>query len=284
MGASGLVGQALCSELQASGHQWTGFSRNPTGRSGQWRHLSEGFAGLSALVNLAGDPIDKRWTDENKIRFHQSRVGVTQDIVALLKKSAPESRPQTFLNASAVGFYGSQEDNLLTEDSPAGQDYLATLCHEWEAAAEKAESLGVRVLYGRIGVVLGSQASSWKRMKLIFSLGAGGRLGSGQQYWPIVHLEDVVGGIIHALESPAIRGPVNLVGPTTVTNADFTRALGATLNRPTLIPTPGFALKLVLGGFSEALLASYRVSPTVLAKTGYQFRHRELGALLESLN
>lgn len=245
--------------------------------------MEEGFHGLDAVVNVAGDSIDKRWTDENKKRFHQSRVGVTEDLVAQLEKLPENERPGALVNASAVGFYGNQGEAVLTEDSPAGDGYLSELCQEWEAAAAKAESLGVRVVYGRIGVVLGKEADAWKRMKLIFSLGGGGKLGSGQQYWPLVHLEDVAGGMVHALETEEVRGPLNLVGQSTVTNAEFTRTLGSVLNRPAFLPVPAFALKLVFGGFAEALLASYRVEARLLENTSYQFSHPDLRTLLESL-
>jgi uncharacterized protein (TIGR01777 family) len=283
IGASGLVGGAICSALEKAGHSWIGFSRSPKGREGEWRALEDGFAGLDAVVNVAGDSIDKRWTDENKKKFYQSRVGVTDQVVAQLARLAPAERPRVFVNASAVGYYGDQGDRVLDESSPAGTGYLAELCEQWEEAAWKAEELEVRVVCGRIGVVLGSEASAWQRMKLIFSLGAGGRLGSGEQYWPLVHLEDVAGGVLHALEKDTISGPLNLVSECTVTNAEFTKILGSVLRRPTILPAPAFALKLVLGGFAEALLASYRAQPGVLKKTGYQFRYPDLRGLLESL-
>lgn len=283
IGASGLVGGAVCSALEKAGHRWVGFSRSPEGRDGQWRTLEEGFSGLDALVNLAGESIDKRWSEENKQRFHQSRVGVTEELVAQVAAMPAEERPRVLVNASAVGYYGDQGETVLDESSPAGTGYLAELCQEWEAAAEKVSTCGVRVVFGRIGVVLGPEASAWKRMKLVFSLGGGGRIGPGSQYWPIVHLEDVAGGIVHALETETISGPLNLVGLTTVTNATFTEALARVLHRPAFLPAPAFALKLVLGGFAEALLASYRVEPEVLKKSGYSFSHPDLSELLQSL-
>ena len=245
--------------------------------------MSDGFSGLDAVVNVAGDAIDKRWTDENKKRFHESRVGVTSDIVHSLAQLPEEERPQILVNASAVGYYGDQGDSILTEASPQGEGYLAELCEEWEAAAVKGESLGVRVVLGRIGVVLGKDAASWKKMKPIFLMGGGGKLGSGKQYWPLVHLDDVAGGIVHALETEAIRGAMNLVGTTTVKNQEFTKTLASVLKRPAVLPVPAFALKLAFGGFAEALLASHRVEASVLKESGYQFEHPDLRELLASL-
>lgn len=283
IGASGLVGGAVRLALEEAGHSWVGFSRKPEGRDGEWRSIEEGFAGIDAVINVAGESIAKRWTDENKKRFHESRVGVTGDLVALFAELPPDSRPKVLLNASAVGYYGDQGDRVLSEQSPQGTGYLAELCEEWEAAAIKAESLGVRVVLGRIGVVLGREAEAWTRMKLIFKLGAGGRLGKGTQYWPTVHLDDVAGGMVHAIETESLTGPVNLVGPVPVTNARFTQELASVLHRPAFFPVPPFALQLALGDFSMALLASYRVEPTVLLQSGYQFRYPELNTLLESL-
>lgn len=284
IGASGLVGGAVLTALVEAGHTWVGFSRSPQGREGDWRSLDDGFSGLDAIVNVAGDSIDKRWTDENKKRFHQSRVGVTEDIVKHIKALPEGDRPSVFLNASAVGFYGDQADKVLTESSPQGEGYLSELCEEWEAAAVKVESEGVRVVLGRIGVVLGSEALAWKRMKPVFLLGGGGRLGTGRQYWPMVHLKDVAGGIVHALQTESIHGPLNLVSPATVTNAEFTKTLASVLSRPALIPVPAFALRLVFGGFAEALLASYRVEPSLLEESGYLFLYPDLEKLLSSLD
>lgn len=283
VGASGLIGGAVLTALEQNGHQWVGFSRSPAGRKGEWRTLQDGLSGLDAIVNLAGDSIDKRWTDENKKRFYESRVGVTEDIVAALKELPASERPGILVNASAVGYYGDQADTVLTEAADQGTGYLAELCEQWEAAAEKAKALGLRVVLGRIGVVLASQASAWQRMKPVFSIGIGGKLGSGKQYWPIVHVDDITGAILHILTQDAISGPVNLVGQTTVTNTEFTQSLGQLLSRPTIFSVPAFALKLVFGGFSDALLASYRVEADVLQKSGYSFKYPTLAKLLSAL-
>ena len=277
------MGSAVRAALEAGGHQWVGFSRSPEGRAGEWRSMADGFSGLDAVVNVAGDAIDKRWTDENKKRFHESRVGVTEKIVDSLARMPSEERPKTLLNASGISYYGDQGDSILTEDSPQGEGYLAGLCEDWEGAAMKAEDFEVRVVIGRIGLVLGKEAPAWKKMKPIFQLGGGGKLGSGEQFWPAVHVDDVAGGVVHALGTEVIRGAMNLVGKTTVTNAEFTKALASVLNRPAVLPVPAFALKLVFGEFAEELLASHRVQPGVLEQTGYHFKHPELRGLLESL-
>lgn len=283
VGASGLVGTAVRAALEKHGHEWIGFSRTPKGKEGEWRSLEEGFAGVDAVVNVAGESIAKRWSDQSKKLFHQSRVGLTEFIVKSLKGMAKDERPKVLINASAVGYYGDQGASVLTEASELGKGYLADLCEEWEAVAEKAQSLGVRVVLGRIGVVLGEDSEAWKKMKMGFSLGMGGRLGDGEQFWPVVHLDDVAGGILHCLDQDYIHGPVNLVGPTTVTNAVFTDTLGAVLKRPTVLTVPAFVLKVVFGDFADALLASYRVEPTILEKSGYNFLHPDLAGLLVSL-
>ncbi|MDP0491892.1 MAG: TIGR01777 family oxidoreductase [Verrucomicrobiota bacterium JB023] len=283
VGASGLVGTELRALLEEMGHSWIGFSRSPEGREGEWRKLEDGFAGLDAVVNVAGESVAQRWTEENKKKFHASRVGVTRKVVDGLRSLPEGERPGVLVNASAVGYYGSRGEEELTEEKDAGDDYLARLCIEWEGAAKEAEALGVRVVCGRIGVVLGQGADAWKRMRIIFNLGAGGRLGSGKQFWPWVHIRDVVGGIAHALETGDVSGPLNLTGPNPVTNAEFTKVLGSALGRPAVLPVPPFALKIALGDFAEALLASYRVLPKKLEETGYQFRFSSLSEALLDL-
>jgi len=283
IGASGLVGEAVRELLNARGHQWVGFSRSPAGREGEWRSLDDGLQGLDAIVNLAGESIAQRWNEGNKQRFHQSRVGVTSQLVETIAKMPSEARPQVLLNASAVGYYGDQGEQILTESSPLGTGYLAELCEEWERVATPVQELGVRLVFGRIGVVLGAKSDAWTRMKTAFSLGAGGRLGTGKQYWPWVHVRDVAGGILFALENESIVGPLNLVSPAPVTNSDFTQALGNALHRPTLFPVPAFGLHLVLGGFAEALLASYRVEPKALLDADYDFEFDSLSETFEEL-
>ena len=283
VGASGLVGTALCELLAKEGHTWVGYSRKPKGKKGEWCSLEEGFAGLDAIVNLAGESVAQRWTEAKRAEFYRSRVDLTKSVVAGIEKLPEGERPEILFNASAVGYYGDQGTQVLIEDSPAGTGFLAELCVAWEEAACEAESLGVRVCLGRSGVVLSKKSEAWKKMRRVFGLGLGGRLGSGEQYWPVVHVDDVAGGILHALTDKEISGAVNLVGATPVTNQVFTEEVGKTLKRPTLFPAPAFGLQLILGDFSQALLDSYRVMPAELEHRGYEFRYQNLTDLLASL-
>lgn len=260
-----------------------GFSRTPEGREGSWRSLDDGFAGLDAVVNVAGDPINKRWTEENKKRFHESRVGVTERAIAEIAKLPEGERPKVLFNVSGVSCYQDQGDTVLTEESALGSGYLAELCEQWEGAAQPVKDLGVRLVIGRLGVVMGRQSDAFKQMKLVFQMGGGGKLGSGEQYWPWIHLKDVAGGIVFALENDAVDGLVNLVGPNPLKNAEFTKILAKAVNRPAIIPVPAFALKLVLGGFSQALLASCRAVPKVLEQAGYEFQFSSLEATFADL-
>jgi len=235
------------------------------------------LSGCEALINLAGEPIDQRWTAARKKKFYESRVTLSER----LSSATRESEVRVFLNASAIGFYGDRGDDLLPELASVGEGYLADLCLKWEAAGDTLSN--VRVCYLRTGVVLGEGGRAWEKLAKIFGLGLGGRLGSGTQWMPWIHLADEVGGIIHCLENE-IAGPVNLVAPGSVRNSDFTKALGGALKRPAILPAPAFILKLILGDFAEeCLLASCRVVPAVLEKSGYQFQFPELNEALADL-
>jgi uncharacterized protein (TIGR01777 family) len=235
---------------------------------------------LDAIVNLAGEGIDKRWTDANKSRFRESRVGVTDVIVRGVKRA--ESGPKVFLNGTAVGIYGDRGDELLNEGAVAGEGYLAELCEDWERAADPAVVLGVRVLKWRTGVVLGRGGAAWDKMRFAFSLGLGGRLGGGHQWMPWIHVEDLVGGMLHMIGTE-FSGPVNAVAPNAERNSEFTRKLAKALHRPAIMHAPGWALRLGLGGFADALLASQRAVPEVLLKEGYRFRFPTLDEALSEL-
>jgi uncharacterized protein (TIGR01777 family) len=219
-----------------------------------------------------------RWTVERKRRIRDSRVLGTRHLVAGL--AAEESRPRVLVSASAVGFYGDRGDEELDETSSAGQGFLAEVCAEWEREALEAERLGIRVVCARIGIVLAHGGGAMAKMITPFRLGAGGRLGSGKQWMPWVHLDDVVGILMHASRDARIRGAVNAVGPGPVTNADFTRALGRALHRPAVLPVPSLALRVAFGDMSEILVASQRVFPRAAERTGYAFAHPELGGAL----
>ncbi len=287
IGASGSIGKVLVDRLEAAGHQVIGVSRSP--REG-WRELGpECLAGAEAVVNLAGDRIDKRWNESNKKAFWQSRVGLAQDISRWIE--AMDTPPRVWVNASAIGIYGDGGDQVLDEDSPVGEGYLAELCEAWEEAASIPASSGknveentvTRIVHARIGVVLGKSTMAWQRMAKVFSLGLGGRLGSGAQWFPWVHMDDVVGGLIHALECGEIHGALNLVAPEPLRNRDFTQKVARAYAKPALFHAPAFGLKLALGGFATALLASHRVEPTRLIEADYPFAYPTLEEALEKL-
>ncbi len=288
IGVTGFVGRGLPELLQAQGIATTGVSRSGTGAVAgvdRWQTPAAlDFTGHQAVINLAGEPIDQRWTEAKKLLFHESRICLTQRVVAALAKLPPEQRPRVLVNASAVGFYGDRGDELLTESAPTGSGYLAGLCAQWEQAALAAEALGVRVVSVRIGIVLGRDGSAFKKLRLVFKSGIGGRLGSGRQWMPWVHLADLRAAMVHAVVSETLTGPVNATAPAPERNVDFTRKLAAAVHRPAIFPVPGFMLKLVLGGFGGALLEGQKAIPAALEKDGFKFRFPTLeGALADLL-
>ena len=240
--------------------------------------------GVEAVFNLAGDPVVQgRWTTEKKRRIRDSRVIGTRNLVAAL--AAAQSRPRVLVSASAVGYYGDQGDRECDEDSPRGGGFLAEVCAEWEREALAAEELGVRVVLARIGIVLAPGGGALQRMVAPFRLGAGGPLGSGRQWMPWVHVDDVIGLLRHAARNTSVRGALNVVAPAPARNADFTRALARQLHRPALLFVPRAALRLAFGEMSDVLLASQRVAPRQAERSGYVFRYPELrGALAAVLS
>ena len=270
IGASGWIGVHLCKALRAKGWTVTGFSRSQQEDEDiTWRQWDgEGsidLQGLCAVINLAGEAIDQRWTAKRKMVFRKSRVDLTQD----LSDSISKSEVEVLLNASAIGIYGDRGDEELPEGACNGEGYLAGLCRDWENSVEVPDS--VRTVFLRTGVVLGRGGRAWDKMSGIFKWGIGGKLGNGRQWMPWIHLQDEIGGIIYCLEN-YVRGPVNLVAPESVRNAKFTMAVGHAMKRPTPFPAPAFLLKLLLGGFAkEGLLASTKVVPEVLLNAGYAF-------------
>lgn len=282
IGASGWLGSHLAKKLINAGWEVTGFSRSERPddeiRWRQWAgkgpvDLSE----LSAVINLAGEAIDQRWTAARKVAFRESRV----DLTKALCDSIRESEVRVLLNGSATGFYGDCGDEQLPESASVGEGYLAGLCHDWEGSVDLPGN--VRVVFLRTGVVLGKGGRAWDKMRGIFKWGIGGRLGNGKQWMPWIHLEDEILGIIHCLENE-IEGPVNLVAPESVRNAEFTKAVGRTLKRPTPFPVPAFALKLALGDFAEeGLLASSRVIPEKLNEIGFEFAYPTIDQALSEI-
>ena len=236
-------------------------------------------SGFEAVIHLAGESIFGLWTASKKRRVADSRVRGTRHLAeALAKTSKP---PRVFLSASAIGYYGNRGDEILREDSSHGAGFLAEVCQAWEAAAEPATQAGIRVVHPRIGLVLGSSGGALKQTLLPFRLGLGGRLGNGRQWWSWIAMQDMVGGMIHLLGNDAVRGPVNMVAPNPVTNAEFTKTLASVLSRPAILSVPSFAIRLALGQMGEELLlASQRVEPARLVATNYKFRDLELKSAL----
>jgi uncharacterized protein (TIGR01777 family) len=245
--------------------------------------LGGAAVGADAVVNLAGASIaDRRWSAERKELLRTSRIDTTRALVQVLAKM--NAQPTVLVSASAIGIYGSRGDQLLTEESTAGTDFLAGLAKEWEVEALKAEALGIRVVLARFGIILAREGGALPKMLLPFKFGAGGRIGSGKQWMSWVALEDVVGILRCAIEKASVRGAVNIVAPQPVQNVEFTKVLAKAMRRPALFPAPGFALRLALGEMADALLlSSQRVMPRRLEAAGYKFSHAELPAALNQL-
>lgn len=288
VGASGFIGRELARQATAAGWKVCGFSRSARGPAEgipSWRPWAEvpDFRGLDALVNLAGEPVNRRWTAERRKLFHDSRIGVTERIAAGLEILHVAERPRVLVNASAVGIYGDRGDEILEEGSAPGSGYLADLCRDWEKAADAVAGLGLRVMKWRTGVVLGREGEAFKQMMIPFRLGVGGRLGSGTQWMPWIHVEDLAGSMLHGIGHATLSGPVNGSAPEPERNADFTRKLAKAVHRPAVLPVPPFALKLALGGFASAVLSSQRAVPRALLESGFKFRYPTLEMALASL-
>ena len=234
----------------------------------------ESLRDADAVIHLAGEPVAQRWSTDAKRRIRESRVMGTRNLVSAIGKL--ERRPQALVSASAVGYYGSRGDEVLDESAAPASDFLGDLCTAWEKEAREAESLGVRVVTIRTGVVLDGRGGALQRMLPPFRMGVGGKLGSGRQWMSWIHAEDLAAMYRFALETPAARGAWNGVAPNPATNADFTRALAGTLRRPALFPVPAFALKTIFGEMAEILLASQRVVPKAPEAAGFRFRFSQL--------
>jgi uncharacterized protein len=298
-GATGLVGTALVQAFTAEGHVIyrlvrPGSTRNET-ISGvfdiPWSPAQAEILGfpknelprnVDAVINLAGAPIaGGRWSAERKALLRSSRIDTTRGLVRAMADMTP--RPRVFISASAIGYYGDRGDEVLTENSAPGTDFLATLAKEWEDEAVKAEQFGIRVVVARLGVVLAKTGGALPQMMMPFRFGLGGKLGSGRQWMSWIALEDVVTIIRTALATDSLKGAVNLVSPEPVRNADFTRSLARALHRPAIFTAPAFALRLAMGHMSEMILAGTRVTPQVLLQHGYQFHHTQLDEALSAI-
>lgn len=290
-GASGLVGSALIPALESAGHTVRRLVRvRPPAGSPEvlWDPMGSfdpvgGIEGFDAVVHLAGESVAARWTRDRKARILNSRKQGTMSLASAAARS--KRPPKVVVSASAVGYYGNRGDELLTEESTAGADFLADVARQWETALAPATKAGIRTVMLRIGFILSPRGGGLARMLPPFRMGLGGRVGSGRQWMSWISITDVVGAFQHALATDALWGPVNAVAPHPVSNAEFTRTLGRVLGRPTIFPMPAFVARLAFGEMAEALLlSSQRVQPVKLQSSGFQFRHPELeGALRELL-
>lgn len=287
-GGTGFVGQSLCPALAADGHEVVILTRQsaprlPPGRVTAVTRLDELDASeFGGVINLAGAPIgDARWTESRKKMLLDSRVDTTTRLVEWMARG--RRRPPVLVSASAVGYYGEQGDRPITEDTPPSPGFTHDLCAAWEHAALKAGDLGVRVCLMRIGVVLDEGGGALAKMLPAFRMGAGGRLGSGRHWFPWIHRADVTAICQWLLQNDDARGAYNVGAPNPVTNADFTRALGRALGRPTVLPMPEAALKLLFGEMSELLLVSDRMLPKRLLDAGFRFRYPELDRALAAI-
>jgi uncharacterized protein (TIGR01777 family) len=272
-GSSGFVGSALVPALEAAGHRVVRVPRVLGANA---------LDGVDAVVNLAGESVDERWTADRKRRIMASRVETTGRLARAMAALSP--RPSVFVSASAVGIYGDRGSTALDETSPAGQGFLAEVAQAWEAAADPAREAGIRTVHPRFGMILGAHGGALAKMLPPFKMGAGGKIASGAQYMSWITLDDVVSAILFALVSPALVGAANYTAPNPVTNAEFTHALGAALHRPTVATIPPFAIKLAFGEMGEeVLLAGQRAYPRALERAGYAFRHAQLADALRAV-
>jgi uncharacterized protein (TIGR01777 family) len=288
-GATGTIGQALIHALRDRGDDVAVLSRNPA-RSSQtlggeidahtWAEPeseappTSAFAGADAVVHLAGEPVDQRWNDEAKERIRASRELGTRNLVAGIKAAGTQMR--TLVSASASGYYGARGDERVDESASAGDDFLSDVVVRWEREAQAAEDIGLRVVMMRTGIVLSPEGGALGRMLTPFKLGVGGPIAGGKQYMPWIHLDDVVGAYLFALDNDAVSGPVNLAAPEPVTNKEFSKELGKVLKRPAFAPVPGFAIKTMYGEMSTIVVNGVRMVPAKLEQAGYEFAEPEL--------
>lgn len=285
IGASGFIGRALMERLIEQQYRVVAFSRRPSAQQAvdgvTWRKLGDWqWQEVDVLINLAGERIDQRWTEQKKVEFESSRVTLTQQLAESLR--SPSSAVRLWINASAVGYYGDRGDDVLPETAAPGAGYLADLCKRWEQATI-SDALACRVVQGRIGMVLGSGGAAWEQLRRVFSWGLGARLGSGKQWMPWIHIDDITGALLWIMQHNEIAGAVNLVAPQPQRNGDFTRMLAQQVQRPAPWLAPGWVLRILFGGFGAFLLGSTRVEPQQLTRSGYLFRYPTLSAALAAL-
>jgi len=290
-GATGLIGRALCHVLNEDGHTIVGVSRSSRKPSGlnvgemyQWDSQAgpppeAALDQVDAVINLAGEPIAaKRWSDQQKKSIRDSRIVTTRNLVEGMRRA--KRKPEVFVSSSAVGYYGNRGDERLEETSPPGRGFMSEVCQEWEREAARASELGIRVVFVRTGVVLSADGGALEKMLPPFKMGAGGRLGSGKQWFPWIHIDDIVGIFRHSIVNAKATGPINGAAPQPATNAEFTRELGHALHRPAFLPVPEIALRILMGEMAGVLFDSQRVIPAAALASGYEFRYPQLGPAL----
>jgi len=289
-GASGFVGGNLTEFLLERGCKVKKLTRSVQGSAGNlvyWNPAKgeielEALEGLDAVVHLAGENIAGRWTEKRKTNIENSRIQGTKLLSESLAKL--NKKPQVLIAASATGYYGDRGDEILSEESAPGEGFLTDVCLKWENATEVANEAGIRVFNLRIGMVLGLGGGALQKMLPPFKIGVGGKIGGGKQYWSWIAIDDLVGIIYYLLNSQDLKGPVNAVAPYPVTNSEFTFALGRVLNRPTILPLPGFVARGLLGEMADAtMLSSARVIPQKLLDSGYKFKYPKLEQALNSI-
>ena len=282
-GSTGLIGSALVPWLTNGGHEVIRMRRPADWDPDAGTIHAAVLNGVGAVVHLAGENIAAgRWTATRKARIRDSRVKATKLIAETLGNM--EKPPQVLVSASAIGYYGDRGREVLREDSAPGTGFLADVCRHWESATDAATRKGIRVVHLRTGIVLSEKGGALKQMLLPFKVGLGGKVGSGNQYWSWISLDDLCSVIIHCIQANGLHGAVNTVSPSPVTNLEFTKVLGRVLQRPTIFPVPSFAARLVFGEMADALLlASVRVEPAKLLASRFLFRHKDLEAALKAV-
>ena len=273
-GASGLIGSKLVAALTERGDEVTKVSL----RNGPPDPAD--LAGRDAIVHLAGEPVAQRWSDDARRRILESREQGTRQLINAIAQADPH--PRALISSSAVGYYGPHGDERLDEQTPPGDDFLAEVCVVWEREAEKAAELGLRVVKVRTGVVLDKHGGALSKMLLPFKLGGGGPVAGGAQYMPWIHVDDVVGIYMRAIDDPAWQGAVNATAPDPVTNRAFSKALGKALHRPAVAPIPGAAIRLLYGDMAEIVTTGQRVIPARTVELGYTYQHVDLDEALQS--
>ena len=295
-GSTGLIGSALTRSLLADGHQVLRLTRGQTksvassgdgSESASWDPKAGtvqpgALEGVEAVVHLAGAGIgDKRWNDAYKRELRDSRVLGTQTIARAIAEL--DVKPRVLVSSSAVGYYGDTGDRVVEESTPAGTDFLAGLCVEWEDAAAPAAAAGIRVVHARTGLVVSAKGGAWGKLFPLFRYGLGGRLGSGDQYWPFISLTDHIAALRFAIDDEGVAGPLNFSAPEPLTNRVITKAMGRAMHRPTIASVPEFALKIVVGEFASGITGSCRAVPAGLLKAGFTFTYPTIEQSLESV-